>query len=140
MSIRLLWLLFLLPVLVGCAGFGGALETPRKTFESDNVDFMQRLRWKDINGAAQHVAKPRRKAFRDLFVDQDDLKITDVRLDSVEFSEGGEEVDSTIVIEYYRLPSTRVRTRCYELHWTFFNADQPTPVGWQITSDIPPIP
>jgi len=140
MSCRTLILLLAFFLVAGCAGLGGSLDTPRKTFESDNVDFMQRLRWQDIKGAAKHIAAPRRKAFRDQFLDDKDLKITDVRLEWVEFSEDGEQVDTTLEVEYYRLPSTQVQTRRYDLKWTFFDADQPTPVGWQITSDIAPIP
>lgn len=138
MLTRLLMVLALLVALAGCSGL--QMDTPNKSFEAENRDFLQRLRWKDIPGAAKHVSKPRRKAFRDHFGGQDDLNIADVRLESADFTKDGEEVESVVVVEYYRLPSTRVQTHRYEVRWTFFDQDQPTPVGWQITSDIPPLP
>lgn len=137
-------LLFLLLVLLsGCAGLSSltdAVTSPQGQFEKDNRDFMQRLRWTDLHGAAAHISEPNRKKFIEMYRGKTDLNITDVRMESAEFSEDGEQVDTWMIIEYYRLPSNSLKTFSFAQRWTYFGDDEVTPVGWKITSVAPPLP
>jgi hypothetical protein len=143
MGVRRILILLLLVLMSGCASLDSMTDSimnPQKEFEGSNRDFMQRLRWNDLHGAAGYVTEPNRQKFIELYRGKDDLNITDVRMESAEFTASGEQVDTWLIIEYYRLPSVTLKTFGYAQRWTYFGKDEVTPVGWKITSIAPPLP
>ncbi|TYO99256.1 hypothetical protein EDC39_10399 [Geothermobacter ehrlichii] len=129
-------------LLAGCAGLGdfSGAGKGQSAFGLLSDDFVQRLRWQDYVGAAVHLTEPNRQDFLDRFQKDRDLKITDVRLESLVFTKQGTLADGELIVEYYRLPSLTVKTARFPVRWRFYGPDDPTPVGWKITLLSPHLP
>ena len=99
-------------------------------------DFTQRLRWLDINGAADYFEKDPGNRFREMFAEADDLHIVDVRVIRVDMTHP----DSAMVnfeYQYYELPSVTVQTRKVEQEWILDNESGRGAGEWKIASDFP---
>jgi hypothetical protein len=125
----------LLVLLAGCAPPVGTTEelTPA------GRDFLQRLRWKDYQGAAVYLLPEHRQEFLGSFAAQEQLYITDVQLEQVEGTASGQGITRG-VIEYYRLPSVSVRKFRFHLDWTYVGGGRLQVGSWQISTPFPAIP
>jgi hypothetical protein len=128
-------ILALLMLLASCAPPSGTTEelTPA------GRDFLQRLRWKDYQGAAAYLLPEHRQAFLGHFAVQDQLYITEVQLEQVESSAPGQGV-TWGVLEYYRLPSVSVRKFRFQLDWTYVGGGRLQVGSWLISTPFPAIP
>lgn len=136
---RILFLCLVLLPLAGCL-LQQHLPSPEETFRRASSDFTQRLRWQDYQGAARHFSEPRRDYFLKQFKGQKDLHITEVRLESADYLPDEKRMDSTIMIEYYLLPSVVVKTFRCPLQWDLFPSGEYQPGEWRITSVFPSFP
>lgn len=129
----------LLLMLGGCS-LTDKVVTPENQFVRVQDDFMQRLRWKDYQGAARHFSEENREAFLQQFRRADDLNVTDVRLVSLEYQAQEQQMQTEIEIEYFLLPSATVKTFRVEQQWHYFHDSQSATGEWRITSLFPEFP
>lgn len=123
-------------LLLGCA----ATERQTRPFDDVVLDYMQRLRWHDWNGAAQHIPEEERDPFLQRMLEGEDLRMTDVRLEGVELQGDGTRAATRIAFEYYRLPSPTVKTVRAKQEWAYAEGDRTRPGGWRVLIPLPPLP
>jgi len=133
---RALLALLVLLALGGC----GSMARSSDDLATASRDFCQRLRWKDVHGAARHLAPPYREDFLAAFSGSDDLNIVDVRLESVDQSSSPDEGEVAIVLEYYLLPSVRVREFRFRQTWRYEGGSRYRTGLWQVVTPFPPFP
>ena len=126
----------LLVLLSGC----GMVARPTEEFIAVSDDYLQRLRWQDYNGVARHLAASERDSFLEQWTPLDDLRMTDARLDSLEFRGDGRQAQTRVTLEYYLLPSTTVQRLRLSQSWEYQGGDRTQPGLWQITTPFPPPP
>ncbi|HKI52198.1 MAG TPA: hypothetical protein VJ995_09000 [Geothermobacteraceae bacterium] len=134
------WLVSLLLLLAGCGMFPSKIMSPDSQFAQVQDDFMQRLRWRDFQGAAQYFSETHRESFLQHFRESDDLNITDVRLLTTEYAADDERMETEVEVEYFLLPSVTVKTFRFEQQWGFFRSGEKLPGKWRITSHFPEFP
>ncbi|MFO7982711.1 MAG: hypothetical protein R6V08_04580 [Desulfuromonadales bacterium] len=113
-----------------------SLPDQRSRLVSNVQDFTQRLRWLDINSAADYFEQKPGKRFREMFDEADDLYIVDIQVNRVDMTAP----DSATVdfeYQYYELPSVRVQTRKVEQEWNLHSEDGTRVGEWKIASDFP---
>ena len=134
------WLAGLVLLMTGCGMLPAKILTPESQFVRVQDDFMQRLRWRDVQGAANHFTAPHRESFLQHFSEADELNITDVRLLSAEYVAEGERMETELEVEYFLLPSVTVKTFRFQQQWGFFRSGEKLPGKWRITSHFPEFP
>jgi hypothetical protein len=130
---------FLLFCLVGCA-LSSQVVSPENQFLKTQDDFMQRLRWRDYQGAAKHFTEPLQAGFLQQFRRPEDLNVTDVRLESAKYLADQEQMETVVVVEYFLLPSATLKTFRLEQQWAYFRDHKNLPGEWRITSLFPEFP
>lgn len=130
----LLWVFLLL--LGGC----GVVIQPGKEFTLTSRDFAQRLRWMDVSGTARHMLPEYAEEYRQRFMGREDLHLVDVRFETIEFLEDGRRAEAQVVLEYYLLPSLKVKKFRFTQQWAYLGEDRYHPGIWTITSPFPPFP
>jgi hypothetical protein len=131
--------LFIVPailLLAACA----TIEPPATKFPATVDNFMQQLRWKDFQGASQHMAEEYREGFLNQFSGLSDLRITDVRLESTSFREKDQRMETWAVLEYYLLPSISIKTFTFRQEWELRGADRYRSGTWVIVTPFPKFP
>jgi hypothetical protein len=128
-------LLALLALLAGCAPPTGTAEE----LAPAGRDFLQRLRWKDYQGASAYLLPEHRQQFLGSFSAEELLHITDVQLEGVENAAAGQAV-TWAVLEYYRLPSLSVRKFRLQLDWVYIGGKRLQPGSWLLSTPFPDIP
>ncbi len=118
----------LLLALTGCLG----APRPQEPFRPAVSDYVQRLRWQDYHGVARYLAEEHREAFLERFLPLSDLRITDVRLDSVEPQAEKDRMVTHIVLEYYLLPSATVKRVALRQEWIHLPS-----FGWRSFTPLP---
>lgn len=130
------WLL-LLPLLSACIG---PLDTG-PTLGEASYRFSEAMRWRDYVGAAMFVQQGAQKDFFAHFPqDNEDLRIVGSRVESIDVSEDQQSADATYLLEYYRLPSSRVRKWRWVQHWKQYRENLSKPGLWLIENAPPPLP
>lgn len=123
-------------LLAGC----GMVARPAEEFFPASNDYLQRLRWQDHNGVARYLVESERGAYLEQWSGQEDLRMTDAQLDSVDFLEEGQQAQTRVTLEYYRLPSTTVKKLRLNQTWKYLGGDRTHPGQWQIITPFPPPP
>jgi hypothetical protein len=129
----------LLLCLAGCA-LSSQVVSPESQFLKTQDDFMQRLRWRDYQGAAKHFTEPHQAGFLQQFRQADDLNVTNVRLESAKYAAEGEQMATVVAVEYFLLPSATLKTYRLEQQWSYFREHENLPGEWRITSLFPAFP
>lgn len=120
----------------GCAN----LYNPAAEWPQVGNDFVQRLRWRDYSGAANHVEETRRSAFLAWAGRLEALQLVDGRLESFVLKDNDQRAEAVAVLDYYRLPSARVRSWQLLQQWEYQGAGKLTPGTWQLISAFPDPP
>lgn len=131
--------LLLAIVLLLSSGCGLAVR-PTEEFLRDSDDYLQRLRWQDHNGVARYLIESERQAYLDRWSGQEDLRITDVNLDRMDFQNEGRQAQTRVTLEYYILPSTTIKKLRLPQSWEYLGGDRTHPGQWQIVTPFPPPP
>lgn len=118
----------------------GVMARPAQDFESASRDYVQRLRWMDSAGASRHHSDEYRESFRKRFGELTDLHIVDVQLESVELREEAGRAETSIVLEYYLLPSATVKQFRLKQEWAYLGGDRYHPGSWLIVTPLPEFP
>lgn len=123
-------------LLLGCAA---AIMHQRQSFEPAVEDYMQRLRWKDWNGAGRYFPEKERALFLQQMLATAGLHVTDVRLEGVDSPANGTQAVTRMAVEYYLLPSATVKTMRVRQEWIYTEGDRAHPPGWQVLTLLPPL-
>lgn len=123
-------------LLVGC----GLAAKPEKEFQPVFKDYAERLRWRDYPNAAAYLSEDARQEFIQRFSGLDDLHIVDVRLESVDFRDEGQRALTTLVIEYYLMPSIMVKKSRLSQEWSYQGGNRYHPGSWRLVDPFPPFP
>ncbi|MBE0596317.1 MAG: hypothetical protein IH614_03505 [Desulfuromonadales bacterium] len=130
----------LLQLLIVCLLTGCALPyQPEQQLLPAHDDFADRLRWLDIPEAARHFSPELAEEFRRQ-MDDADLHITDVRLESADYLPEPRRMITWSIAEFYRLPSTTVRTHRFRLEWEYLPGKRFQSGSWQIITSFPEFP
>lgn len=118
-------------ILAGCQ----MLPDHKDNFGKLNDDFMLRMRWGNIAGAAMYFMPEPREDFLKRFEDDDQLKVTAFTSERLEEKLG----DNTVVrivhyqLEYYKLPRMVVQKKRFTLGWK----ETADGGGWLIAEPFP---
>jgi len=126
-------LLCLLPACAGQVNKGAGLAV-------GSEHFSEALRWLDFSGAANHLHIDVRGEFLDLFQADDDLKIVESQIVSVELDEASETATIDYRMEYYRLPSMRIKKWQWQQQWRLEQKNAIKSGVWLIVNSPPPVP
>lgn len=121
------------------SGGCGRIAVPRANPAQAEEDFSNRLRWLDIQGVAQYLQPEYQEDFRKRFAALKGLHITDVRPASGDRPDP-QRLDSTLEVDYYRLPSVIVKTRQLHLTWQYIDLGRWQSGYWQIVGPFPDFP
>lgn len=128
--------LFSIILLLSC----GMVARPGQEFETASRDYVQRLRWMDFAGASRHHAEEYREDFRKRLGELKDLHIVDVRLESLDLREETGRAETSILLEYYLLPSATVRQFRLRQEWSYQGRDSYHSGVWRIISPFSGFP
>ncbi len=133
---NLLTLILLSPLLTACLGtvdVGPGLD-------KISQGFSESMRWGDFRNAAAYVHPDVRDAFQEQFTEDGDLHIVDSRIQSVDLVSHEGRADAVHVLEYYRLPSSRIKQWRWEQRWRLIQEKLTKPGVWLIENEPPPLP
>ncbi len=102
--------------------------------------FSESMRWQDYPGAAMYLQQQVRDAFLEQFKEDADLHVVDSRIMSVDLHEDKGWADAEYVLEYYRLPSTRIKKWSWTQHWRLVQEEMMKSGVWLIENAPPPLP
>lgn len=132
---RLLLLLALALILPGCAmmnDFDASEDLGTRT-----STFSEAMRWKDFQGASRYLTPDAKLLFLEQFTEDDNLHIVDSTINKLELSDELDSAEIEFVLEYYRLPSSKVQKWTWTQEWTLIEKEEQT---WQIENAPPELP
>ena len=118
----------------------GMMARPGQEFDTASRDYVQRLRWMDFEGASRYHSDEYREVFRRRFGELKDLHVVDVRLESVDLRDESDRAETSIVLEYYLLPSATVKQYRLRQEWAYQGGDRYHQGVWRITSPFSGFP
>lgn len=127
----LLWAVLLCLALSGCAR---PLSREPDLARTSKL-FSEAMRWRDFRNAADLLRPDLREQFLRQF-DDDDLRIVESRILSVRIDEKQQTAETEYRLQYYRLPSTRIRTWRWIQPWVYLDGAE-SEKGWRL-DDGPP--
>jgi hypothetical protein len=102
--------------------------------------FSEAMRWQDYVGAGSHLDKAVRGEFLDRFQQDEDLRVVESRIFSVELNPETESAKVDYRMEYYRLPSMRVKKWQWTQEWQLQQKKALKSGVWQIVNSPPEVP
>jgi len=127
----------LLAVLCSCVG---PFENGPGLQES-SARFGEAMRWRDFAGAALFVDPAVQEEFFARFPQDDaDLQVVGSRFESLDVDKEQQSAAASYVLEYYRLPSSRVKKLRWLQHWRQYRDNRLEPGLWLIQNAPPPWP
>lgn len=123
-------------LLVSCS----IVVRPGKKLDEVCRDYAQRLRWMDFVAASHYLDEPHREGFLRQFQALEGLHMVDVRIESIDYRPEENRAETSLVIEYYLLPSATVKTYRLRQQWRYEGGDRYHFGTWQITSPFPDFP
>ena len=133
----LLLLLVSCLLLTGCAALTGSKTTNLPQIADR---FTEAMRWKDWHGAAKFVESQQRAAFLEQFREDPDLHVVESLIQSVHPDRTDGVVEVVYLLEYYRLPSSRVDRWTWTQEWREQPGRFAAETVWLITNPPPPLP
>jgi len=102
-------------LLAGCQ----LLPDHKDDFGKRNDDFMLRMRWRNVAGAAMYFMPEPQKDFLERFEGDDDLKVTAFTAERLEEKLESAEVVRIVhyQLEYYRMPRMVVQKKRFTMNW-----------------------
>jgi hypothetical protein len=129
--------LALLPLLGACVG----LVDQGPGVDESTYHFTEAMRWRDYAAAARFVEPQAQPEFSACFPrDDEDLRIVESRLETLNVKEDQQSAEADYVLEYYRLPSSRVKKWRWTQHWRLRREKPDKPGVWLIVNAPPPLP
>lgn len=134
--VALFALLFLLPA---CAGTFDSLDTGPSLADTGDK-FSEAMRWRDYQGAGIYLQPELLEAFLEQFPEDDDFHVLDSYIAGIKFDA---ETGATVLdyrLQYYRLPSMRVKKWSWAQQWKKHTAEGLKADYWLIENPPPPLP
>ena len=128
----------LILALVACNA--ATMQSPAKLADKSQDIFMDAMRWKNFEAAANLMLPEHRKDFKKTFRAVKDITIVDVTLVDVQASDEDRHFETTVEMEYYLLPSVTLKTFSFDQTWLYFDGEDPTQQGFLITTPFPEFP
>ncbi len=105
-----------------------------------SAGFSESMRWQDFPGAAVYVHPDVRAAFLDQFQKDEDLHIVESQILSIDMTGGKGQASAVYEMEYYRLPSSRIKKWQWQQQWRFVQEKMTKPGVWLIENEPPALP
>ena len=105
-----------------------------------SANFSESMRWSDFRTAAEYLQPQLRENFLQQFREDADLHVVDSRMTRVELDESEDRADAEYVMEYYRLPSSRVKKWSWQQQWVLIPGKLAKPDIWLIDNPPPELP
>ena len=102
--------------------------------------FSESMRWHDFPNAAAYLEPEAQLDFEEKFIEDDDLRIVDSRILSVNILPDGEQADIVYLLEYYHLPSSRIKKWRWKQRWELGSERATSPGIWMIKNEPPELP
>jgi hypothetical protein len=118
-------------VILACASEGGM----ERRFAKSYNDFNRALGWSEFDKLSLYASSSRFDEFRARAKELKDVKILDVREIKLDFDETKGRVKVEVEIDYYRLPSTLVKTLSYTQKWAY--TEEHGTKRWHIMTLLP---
>lgn len=103
-------------------------------------EFLRVLRWQEYAAATIFLREDNRQEFIDRFEALEDVHFVDAVYRRTELNVKEGTASAELVIDYYQLPSTRVRQWHWQLDWVLLPADTRQIGTWQLLSKPPAFP
>jgi hypothetical protein len=103
-------------------------------------NFSESMRWSDFRTAALYLQPQVKEVFLEQFHEDPDLHIVDSRMVSVELNEAKDRARAEYVLEYYRLPSSRVKKWYWQQQWALAPGKLAKAGTWLIQNAPPELP
>ena len=129
---------YFLPVLVCLAACAMPIEVG-PDLETTSSRFSEAMRWRDFVGAANFLEK----GVRDTFLQQfrgDNLHVIESRIVAVRVGDTGENATAEYLLEYYLLPSNRIKKWHWQQEWLLPRSKGMTSRYWMIQNAPPAFP
>ena len=102
--------------------------------------FSEAMRWQDYIGAANFLQQDVRTAFLAQFEQDEDLHVVESRIVSVEFNTDDGTATADYRLQFYRLPSMRVKKWQWSQRWQLSRQKMLETNSWQIVNSPPALP
>ncbi|MEE9523153.1 MAG: hypothetical protein V3V59_00215 [Thermodesulfovibrionales bacterium] len=112
---RHLLLILIMIMLTACASEIGM----ERSFSKSYNDYNRALGWSEFDKLSLYASTSRFDEFRARAKELKDVKILDVREIKLDFDEIKGVAKVEVEIDYYRLPSTLVKTQSYTQKWSY---------------------
>ena len=130
--VRLLLLLTLTISVSACS----VLFPIKDEFDRNSREYGQMLRWQEFEKAAGIYVEPSlRDEYRKRIEAGMDAKIVDYRVISVDCEPEKKKAEVRMELDYYLIPSARVKTVSDTQKWRYF--EEPDRKGWRLESLLP---
>lgn len=133
---NLLLLILLCPLMSACLGkvdMGPGLD-------KISSGFSESMRWQDFPGAAVYMNPDVRASFLDQFQEDEDLHVVESQILSIDMTPGKGRANVVYEMEYYRLPSSRIKKWQWQQQWRFVQEKITKPGVWLIENEPPVLP
>jgi hypothetical protein len=133
---NLLLLILLCPLLCACLGtvdMGPGLD-------KISSGFSESMRWQDFPGAAVYVHPDVRASFLDQFQKDEDLHVVESQILSIDMTPEKGQANVVYEMEYYRLPSSRIKKWQWQQQWRLVQEKMTKPGVWLIENEPPALP
>ncbi len=103
--------------------------------------FCEAMRWKDFSTAAGYMTATVQDDFNQKFIDDKDLYVVGSKIRHVTLHVEEHWAEALYVLEYYRLPSSRIKEWHWRQRWEAPKEEGASSGdGWKITEPAPPVP
>ena len=117
-----------------------AMQMGGSNLEEIAQGFSESMRWHDFPNAAGYIDPEARIDFEEKFIEDDDLRIVESRVLSVDILPDGEHADIVYQLEYYHLPSSRIKKWRWKQRWELGNERMIKTGIWMIKNEPPDLP
>jgi len=128
---------FLLLLLTGCVAGAG---NPGGDLYEQSRHFSEAMRWGDYLGAGNHLLPEVRDELLAIFQHDEDLRPVASSVYSIDMDAGTDVAEVEYRLEYYRLPSMRVKKWTWHQQWKLQPSKGLKSSLWLIVNSPPPAP
>lgn len=103
-------------------------------------DYLRSLRWRDYSATAAFFVEEERATFLARSDELNALQMVDGRLESHSLADDRRHAETVIVLEYYRLPSAKVRQVTLRQQWEYRQEGNVAPGAWFVVTPLAAFP
>ena len=129
---------FFLPLLI-CLAACSMPGSVGPDLQTSSAKFCEAMRWRDTLGAANFLEGAARETFLAQF-DDDNLHVVDSQVVAVLFDESAEGATVDYQLEYYLLPSSRIKKWRWQQRWQLASNKAAKISLWMIQNPPPAFP